>query len=88
VFETNNPHLWDVLERDVSFRLDEFAGGGMLIASRGGDDYSVRCDRETNLPALRDSGQVNVQVRMRPVGTVEHIVVDLRIGDDATAGGV
>lgn len=89
VFETNNPHLWDVLERDVLFRLAEFAGGGMLLGSPSGDeDYTVRCDRETNLPELRDAGQVNVQVRLRPVGTVEHIVVDLRIGDDGSAGGV
>ncbi len=89
VFETNNPHLWDVLERDVLFRLAQFAGGGMLLGSSSGDeDFTVRCDRETNLPALRDAGQVNVQVRLRPVGTVEHIVVDLRLGEDSAAGGV
>ncbi|MBL8614108.1 MAG: phage tail sheath family protein [Deltaproteobacteria bacterium] len=87
VFETNNPHLWDVLERDVAFRLDEFAGGGLLVAGPEGGEYDVRCDRETNLPALRDAGQVNVRVTLRPVGTVEHVVVDLRIGDDALAGG-
>jgi len=89
VFETNNPHLWDVLERDVLFRLAQFGSGGMLLEGPSGqDDYTVQCDRETNLPALRDAGQVNVQVRLRPVGTVEHIVVDLRIGDDGRAGGV
>ena len=89
VFETNNPHLWDVLERDVQFRLAQFASGGMLLGGPSGEeDFSVRCDRETNLPALRDAGQVNVEVRIRPVGTVEHIVVDLRIGDDGLAGGV
>jgi hypothetical protein len=89
VFETNNPHLWDVLERDVGFRLAEFAAGGMLVAGpEDGENYSVRCDRETNLPQLRDAGQVNVEVRLRPVGTIEHIVVDLRIGDDGRVGGV
>ncbi len=36
----------------------------------------------------RDAGQVNVEVRLRPVGTVEHITVDLRIGDAGRAGGV
>ena len=88
VFETNNPHLWDVLERDVMFRLGEFANGGMLVGSEDSESFTVRCDRETNLPSLRDAGMVNVQVRMRPVGTVEHIVVDLRLGDSATPGGV
>jgi hypothetical protein len=87
VFETNNPHLWDVLERDVLFRLGEFAGAGMLSGSVAGDDYYAQCDAETNVPALRDAGQVNVRIGMRPVGTVEHILVDLRIGDDSTAGG-
>jgi len=88
VFETNNPHLWDVLERDVLFRLGEFAGAGMLSGSVAGDDYYAQCDAETNVPALRDSGQVNVRIGMRPVGTVEHVLVDLRIGDDSTAGGI
>ena len=88
VFETNNPHLWDVLERDVLLRLRDFATAGLLTGGMAGQDYSVKCDEETNLPALRDAGQVNLQVRMRPVGTVEHIVVDLRVGGDATVGGV
>jgi phage tail sheath protein FI len=89
VFETNNPHLWDVLERDVGFRLAQFASGGMLLDGPSGDqNYSVRCDRDTNLPQRRDAGQVNVEVRLRPVGTVEHITVDLRIGDMGRAGGV
>jgi hypothetical protein len=88
VFETNNPHLWDVLERDVMFRLGEFASAGLLTGRQPGEDFAVKCDAETNLPALRDAGQVNVQVRMRPVGMVEHIVVDLRIGGDPLAGGV
>ena len=87
VFETNNPHLWDVLERDVLFRLGQLAGGGMLTGSRPGEDYNVKCDRENNLPALRDAGQVNVRLRMQPVGTVEQIVVDLRIGANDAAGG-
>jgi hypothetical protein len=87
VFETNNPHLWDVLERDVLFRLGEFAGAGMLTGRVAGEDYDAQCDAETNVPALRDAGQVNVRIRMRPVGTVEHILVDLRIGDDSAAGG-
>ena len=86
VFETNNPHLWDVLERDTMFRLDQFAGGGMLTGGRAGEDYAVQCDRETNLPALRDAGQVNLRLRMRPVGTVEQIVVDLRIGAPSPGG--
>ena len=87
VFETNNPHLWDVLERDTMFRLGQFAGGGMLTGKRPGEDYTVKCDGELNLPALRDAGEVNIRLRMQPVGTVEHIVVDLRIGGNTASGG-
>lgn len=86
VFETNNPHLWDVLERDILFRLGEFAAAGMLSGGTPRQDYDAECNAETNLPALRNAGQVNVRVRLRPVGTVEHIVVDLRVGDGAAGG--
>jgi len=87
VFEINNPQLWDVLERDVLFRLREFATVGLLTRRLTGEDYSVKCDAETNLPALRDAGQVNMQIRMQPVGTVEQIIIDLCIGGDTFSGG-
>lgn len=87
VFETNNPHLWDVLERDVLFRLREFATVGLLTGRQAGEDYSVKCDAETNLPALRDAGQVNMQIRMHPVGTVEQILIELCIGGETFSGG-
>lgn len=83
VFETNNPHLWDVLERDVMFRLGEFYSSGCLEGRKAAQSYLVRCDAEVNPVELRDMGQVNVHVAMRPVGTAEQIVVDLRIGGDA-----
>jgi len=83
VFETNNPHLWDVLERDVMFRLGEFYSAGCLEGRRAAQGYLVRCDAAVNPPELRNAGQVNVHVAMRPVGTTEQIVVDLRIGGDS-----
>ena len=82
VFETNNPHLWNVLERDVRFRMNEFAGAGLLEDPEGGEGYLVKCDRETNSVLERDQGCVQVQISMRPIGTVETIIVDLTIGDN------
>ena len=82
VFETNNPHLCNVLERDVRFRMSEFAGAGLLEDRHEGEGYLVRCDEETNLTVARDEGRVQVQISMRPIGTVETIVVDLMIGGD------
>ena len=88
VFEANNPNLWDVLRRDVRHRLSQFWERGLLIGGPAGEDYSVVCDAGLNPPASRDAGQVNVEVRLRPVGTTEQIIIDLRIGGDTQAGGV
>jgi uncharacterized protein len=82
VFETNNETLWNIIERDVRFRLREFWEAGLLTGSTSGQDYNVICDRSLNPPELRDAGQVNVEVRIQPVGTTEQIVIDLRIGGD------
>ena len=83
VFETNNPHLWAVLQRDVRFRLSQFWNAGLLAGAKDAQEYDVKCDGDINPPVTREAGIVNVQVLLRPVGTTEQIRVDLRIGDDA-----
>ncbi len=82
VFETNNPHLWDVLDRDVRYRLEEFSGAGALRAEGSNKDFQVTCDASVNTPATRDAGQVNVEVMLRPVGTTERVLIDLCIGGE------
>ena len=82
VFETNNPHLWDVLERDVKVRLGEFSAAGLLSGGTAGEDYAVSCTAENNPAHLREAGGVNVLVHVHPVGTTEQIVIDLRIGGE------
>ncbi|MDP6935710.1 MAG: phage tail sheath subtilisin-like domain-containing protein, partial [Myxococcota bacterium] len=56
VFEIHTPALWDILRRDVSFRLDEFWSAGLLSGETSGEQYTVKCDSENNPPALRDVG--------------------------------
>ena len=80
VFETNNPHLWDVLHRDIRYRLEQFWRGGLLAGKRAGEEYAVLCDHTNNPRTSLDMGQVNVEVKLRPVGTTEQIVIDLRLG--------
>lgn len=80
VFETNNPHLWDVLHRDIRYRLEQFWRGGLLAGTRPGEEYAVLCDRSNNPRDSLDMGQVNVEVKLRPVGATEQIVIDLRLG--------
>ena len=88
VFENNNPYLWSVLVRDVSFRLRQCYGAGLLTGKGAMGDYNVKCNSETNPMALRNAGQVNVEVTMQPVGTVEQIVVALRVGGEISIGGM
>lgn len=80
VFETNNRSLWKIIERDVIVRLDQFWQAGILAGTRSQEEYSVECSESTNPLALRDAGQLNVQVALKPVGTTERILIDLRLG--------
>lgn len=80
VFEVNDPGLWKVIERDCLERLDEFWTAGLLSGTRPGSEFSVECNEVNNPMVARDSGQLNVYVRLRPVGTTERIFIDLRLG--------
>lgn len=80
VFERQSPELWQLVDRTVRERLDRVWSGGMLTDDGDGQQYLVRCDAELNPPEVRDAGQIHVQVRLRPIGTTEQIVVDLRLG--------
>ena len=80
VFELNNPHLWDVLDRDIRYRLEEFSEAGALVAKGNERQYQVVCDGSINTKRSRDNGQVNVEVMLRPVGTTENVLIDLCIG--------
>jgi hypothetical protein len=80
VFEVNNRSLWKVMERDVLVRLEQFWRSGILSGDRPQAEYSVECNDATNPVALRDAGQLNVRVSLRPVSTTERILIDLRLG--------
>ena len=82
VFETNNPHLWDVLDRDIRYRLEQFSGAGALTGEGKEQAFMVTCDASVNTPATLDAGQVNVEVMLRPVGTTERVLIDLCIGGE------
>ena len=80
VFEPNTGTLWKVLERDVLVRLDQFWSAGLLGGSRAQQEYSVQCGSDTNPVEARDRGELNVRVSLRPIGTTERILIDLRLG--------
>lgn len=80
VFENQRPELWEIMRRIVTSRLDSFWNAGLLTGDQAGSEYMVQCDAELNPPEVRDAGQLNVKVMLRPVATAEFIVVELRIG--------
>lgn len=80
VFENQRPELWEIVSRTVRSRLDMLWGAGLLTGDQAGLDYMVQCDQELNPPEVRDAGQVNVRVTMRPISTAEFVVVELRLG--------
>lgn len=80
VFETNEPALWKILERDVMVRLSQFWEAGLIAGTRSRAEFSVQCNEHTNPLAARDSGILNVAVALTPVGTTERITIDLRLG--------
>jgi phage tail sheath protein FI len=80
VFEVNDTSLWKVIERDVKVRLEQFWEAGLIAGTRSLAEFSVECSEVTNPVEYRDSGMLNVQVALRPVGTTERILIDLRLG--------
>lgn len=86
VFENQSPELWSIVTRIIRGRLDQLWSSGLLTGSTAGQDYLVRCDAETNPPELRDAGQINVMIRLRPISTAEYIHVELRLGAEGAVG--
>lgn len=80
VFENQRPELWEIIRRMVGSRLDMMWSAGLLTGDQARSEYEVLCDAELNPPEVRDAGQVNVKVLLRPISTAEFIVVDLKLG--------
>ena len=80
VFEVNNPHLWTIVGRDIRSRLEEFWNAGLIELSDEGEKYFVRCSAENNPRHLLDAGYINIEIRLKPVGTTEQILIDFTVG--------
>ncbi|MCA9488655.1 MAG: phage tail sheath family protein [Myxococcales bacterium] len=80
VFENQRPELWEIVKRTATNRLDTMWAAGLLTGGHAREEYLVECDGQLNPVEVRDAGQVNVRVTLRPISTAEFIVVDLRLG--------
>ena len=83
-FHTMEHKEW---ERIVRNRLDMLWEAGLLAGDQPGLEYLVKCDAELNPPEVRDAGQVNVNVVLRPIATAESIVVELRLAQEGSTVG-
>jgi phage tail sheath protein FI len=78
VFAPNNTALWKGLERTITEFLTRVWEAGALFGRTAKEAFYVKVDEELNPPAVRDLGQVIVEVGLAPTSPAEFVV--LRFG--------
>ena len=81
VFEPNNTTLWKGLERSITEFLTRVWQSGALFGRTAAQAFYVKIDEELNPPAVRDLGQVIVEIGVAPVRPAEFVVVRLGLWD-------
>ena len=74
VFEPNDADLWARIRRDISAFLTNVWRTGALFGASPAEAFYVKCDAETNPPAVRDVGQVVIEIGMAPVKPAEFVI--------------
>ncbi|MEW5958447.1 MAG: phage tail sheath subtilisin-like domain-containing protein [Chloroflexota bacterium] len=74
VFEPNDPFLWMRIKRDVAAFLGTVWGQGALFGFTPDQAFYVKCDEELNPPAIRDLGQLIIEIGMCPVKPAEFVI--------------
>jgi phage tail sheath protein FI len=80
-FEPNDFALWVRIEREFTAYLEGLAQQGAIQGTTAAEAFFVRCDAETNPPAVRDLGQVVTLVGLAPAIPGEFIVLRLIHGE-------
>ncbi|MDW4909501.1 phage tail sheath subtilisin-like domain-containing protein [Streptomyces sp. ADMS] len=84
VFEPNAPELWSKMRRNVGAFLNTVWASGALLGNTPEEAFYVRCDETVNPAAVREAGQLVVEVGVALVRPAEFVV--FRISQ--WAGGV
>ena len=74
VFEPNDHMLWAKVRRDITAFLRTVWLSGALFGTSPEKAFYVKCDEETNLPELRDLGQMVCEIGMAPVKPAEFVI--------------
>jgi hypothetical protein len=84
VFEPNDMSLWERVKRDVGAFLERCWRDGALFGASPGQAFFVKCDEELNSAAVRDAGQLIVEIGIAPVKPAEFVI--FRISQYSPAG--
>lgn len=77
VFEPNDMMLWARVRRDIRAFLSTFWLNGALFGNTQDESFYVKCDEELNPPAIRDLGQLIIEVGVAPVKPAEFVILRL-----------
>ncbi|MEU8825026.1 phage tail sheath subtilisin-like domain-containing protein [Streptomyces sp. NPDC048636] len=77
VFEPNNEHLWNGVERTASMFLTRVWRSGALFGRTPEEAFFVRCNADNNPPENRDAGVLTVDIGIAPVKPAEFVVFRL-----------
>lgn len=80
-FEPNDFTLWVRIERELTVYLESLAQQGALQGASAETAFFVKCDADTNPPAVRDRGQIVTLVGLAAAAPGEFIVVRLIHGE-------
>jgi hypothetical protein len=86
VFEPNDADLWARIKRDITAFLTMVWRSGAIFGATPAEAFYVKCDAETNPPAVRDLGQVVIEIGLAPVKPAEFVI--FRISQWAGGGAV
>ena len=74
VFEPNDASLWAKITRNVAAFLTNVWQSGALFGNTPQEAFYVKCDEETNPPAVRDLGQVVTEIGVAVVKPAEFVI--------------
>jgi phage tail sheath protein FI len=77
VFEPNSPELWAAIRRNATAFLTTVWRSGALFGNTPEQAFYVKCDEETNPPALREQGQVVTEIGVAVVKPAEFVIFRL-----------
>lgn len=75
VFEPNDPSLWGKVKRNLTAFLTRVWRDGALYGTTQEEAFFVKVDEENNPPAVRDAGQLIIEVGVAPVKPAEFVII-------------